>query len=73
MSTSEIVAAQADGNELSLLRAASSPGPSWFAVLLPVSFVIYAIAVVGETNRAPFDLPRPRASSSAASTPSTRR
>jgi NADH-quinone oxidoreductase subunit H len=27
----------------------------------------------GETNRAPFDLPRPRASSSAASTPSTPR
>lgn len=29
----------------------------WFAVLLPVSFVIYAISGVGETNRAPFDLP----------------
>ena len=25
-------------------------------ILLPVSFVIYVIAVVGETNRAPFDL-----------------
>ncbi|MDT0274886.1 NADH-quinone oxidoreductase subunit NuoH [Blastococcus goldschmidtiae] len=56
MSTSEIVAAQADGNEVSLFGLEFT-GPSWFAVLLPVSFVIYAIAVVGETNRAPFDLP----------------
>src|SRR5438105_5976534 len=31
--------------------------PSWYAVLLFPSFVIYCIAVVGETNRAPFDLP----------------
>ncbi|MFB9905250.1 NADH-quinone oxidoreductase subunit NuoH [Allokutzneria oryzae] len=29
----------------------------WFALLLPVSFVIYVISMVGETNRAPFDLP----------------
>ena len=56
MSTSEIVAAQAAGNEVSFFGWEFT-GPSWFAVLLPVSFVIYAIAVVGETNRAPFDLP----------------
>ncbi|MCZ2816909.1 NADH-quinone oxidoreductase subunit NuoH [Modestobacter sp. VKM Ac-2984] len=56
MSTSEIVAAQADGTELSFFGLEFT-GPSWFAVLLPVSFVIYVIAVVGETNRAPFDLP----------------
>jgi NADH-quinone oxidoreductase subunit H len=55
MSTSEIVAAQADGNQLSFFGLEFT-GPSWFAVLLPVSFVIYVIAVVGETNRAPFDL-----------------
>jgi NADH-quinone oxidoreductase subunit H len=29
----------------------------WNVVPLIVSFVIYAVAVVGETNRAPFDLP----------------
>ncbi|HEY0357157.1 MAG TPA: NADH-quinone oxidoreductase subunit NuoH [Mycobacteriales bacterium] len=29
----------------------------WFAVTLAPSFVIYAISAVGETNRAPFDLP----------------
>jgi NADH-quinone oxidoreductase subunit H len=56
MSTSEIVAAQADGNQLSFFGW-NFTGPSWFAILLPVSFVIYVIAVVGETNRAPFDLP----------------
>jgi NADH-quinone oxidoreductase subunit H len=29
----------------------------WYVLLLLPSFLIYAIAVVGETNRAPFDLP----------------
>jgi NADH-quinone oxidoreductase subunit H len=42
MSTSGIVAAQQR---------------TWYILLLLPSFVIYAIAVVGETNRAPFDLP----------------
>jgi len=42
MSTSEIVAAQGD---------------YWYAILLFPSFAIYVISMVGETNRAPFDLP----------------
>jgi NADH-quinone oxidoreductase subunit H len=29
----------------------------WFGLILLPSFVIYVIAMVGETNRAPFDLP----------------
>jgi NADH-quinone oxidoreductase subunit H len=29
----------------------------WYAWLLPVSFVIYLVTMVGETNRVPFDLP----------------
>jgi NADH-quinone oxidoreductase subunit H len=41
MSTSEIVAAQQQW---------------WYAVVLFPSFIIYAISMVGETNRAPFDL-----------------
>jgi NADH-quinone oxidoreductase subunit H len=41
MSTAEIVSAQDQW---------------WFAVTLFPSFVIYAISMVGETNRAPFDL-----------------
>src|SRR6202034_1585035 len=31
--------------------------PSWYAILLLPSFVIYLITMVGETNRLPFDLP----------------
>jgi NADH-quinone oxidoreductase subunit H len=42
MSTSEIVAAQER---------------LWFGLILIPSFVIYLISMVGETNRAPFDLP----------------
>ena len=42
MSTSEIVAAQ---------------DKLWFGLILLPSFVIYMISMVGETNRAPFDLP----------------
>ncbi|MFJ8166415.1 NADH-quinone oxidoreductase subunit NuoH [Streptomyces sp. NPDC096136] len=42
MSTSAIVEAQAD---------------RWYILLLPVSFIIYVITMVGETNRAPFDMP----------------
>jgi NADH-quinone oxidoreductase subunit H len=42
LSTSEIVAAQDD---------------LWFGLILVPSFVIYVISMIGETNRAPFDLP----------------
>ncbi|MGB7981623.1 MAG: NADH-quinone oxidoreductase subunit NuoH [Candidatus Nanopelagicales bacterium] len=42
MSTSEIVSAQQ---------------PIWYAIILLPSFIIYVTAMVGETNRAPFDLP----------------
>ncbi len=42
MSTSQIITAQQ---------------PVWFAVILLPSFLIYVTSMVGETNRAPFDLP----------------
>ncbi len=42
MSTSEIVASQ---------------DRFWFAIILLPSFLIYLVSMVGETNRAPFDLP----------------
>ncbi|MFC6155556.1 NADH-quinone oxidoreductase subunit NuoH [Kribbella jiaozuonensis] len=42
MSTSQIVAAQ---------------DKLWYGLILAPSFVIYVISMVGETNRAPFDLP----------------
>jgi len=56
LSTSEIVAKQAHGGTLELFGL-SIPTPSWFAVLLFPSFVIYVITMFGETNRLPFDLP----------------
>src|SRR3954453_6604425 len=56
MSTSQIVKAQAEGNPVDIFGMHLTT-PSWYAVLLLPSFVIYLIAAVGETNRAPFDLP----------------
>ncbi|MEV4117750.1 NADH-quinone oxidoreductase subunit NuoH [Micromonospora sp. NPDC049645] len=56
MSTSGIVAAQGDGTQLTVFGQ-PIPAPGWYAILLLPSFVIFFIATVGETNRAPFDLP----------------
>ena len=56
LSTSEIVAAQAHGRPFHL-AGITLHAPSWYAVLLPVSFGIYLVTMVGETNRLPFDLP----------------
>jgi NADH-quinone oxidoreductase subunit H len=56
MSTSEIVAAQAKGAEITLFGWHTT-APGWYAILLIPSFLIYFVSVVGETNRAPFDLP----------------
>jgi len=56
MSTSQIVQAQAAGSSIGIAGHEIAM-PSWFALQLPVAFVIYCIAMVGETNRAPFDLP----------------
>ncbi len=56
LSTTAIVAAQAHGNEFHWFGAGLHY-PSWFAVLLLPSFLIYLITMVGETNRLPFDLP----------------
>ncbi len=56
LSTTQIVTAQASGNEFRLFGIIWH-FPSWFAILLLPSFVIYLITMVGETNRLPFDLP----------------
>ncbi len=57
LSTSEIVAAQASSDFTLPFTDLQLPRPGWFVFTLPVSFVIYVIAITGETNRAPFDLP----------------
>jgi NADH-quinone oxidoreductase subunit H len=56
LSTSQIVQAQAHGSQVTVLGWQATT-PSWYALLLLPSFVIFSISVVGETNRAPFDLP----------------
>jgi NADH-quinone oxidoreductase subunit H len=56
LSTTAIVSAQAHGTEFHWFGAGLHY-PSWFAVLLLPSFIIYLITMVGETNRLPFDLP----------------
>ena len=56
MSTSQIVAAQASGSSVSI-GGLTIWLPSWYAIVLLPSFIIYVISMVGETNRAPFDLP----------------
>jgi NADH-quinone oxidoreductase subunit H len=59
MSTSQIVAAQSGNSQATNFDILGwhPTAPSWYAVLLLPSFVIYCISAVGETNRAPFDLP----------------
>lgn len=56
MSTSAIVAKQASGGSFEI-AGLTLQLPSWYAIVLFPAFVIYCISMVGETNRAPFDLP----------------
>src|SRR5215831_6259667 len=56
ISTSQIVAAQINGPEFHFFGYIWH-WPSWYAILLLPSFVIYLITMIGETNRLPFDLP----------------
>ena len=42
---------------LSLPAIVEAQDKLWYALILAPSFVIYVISMVGETNRAPFDLP----------------
>jgi NADH-quinone oxidoreductase subunit H len=56
LSTTGIVNAQAHGGTFHLFGVIWHY-PSWFAILLIPSFVIYLVTMVGETNRLPFDLP----------------
>ncbi len=56
LSTSQIVASQINGPEFHFFGYIWH-WPSWYAILLLPSFLIYLVTMVGETNRLPFDLP----------------
>ncbi len=56
MSTSEIVTAQAHGPQVTFFGHQFT-APGWYGILLLPSLIIYFISAIGETNRAPFDLP----------------
>jgi NADH-quinone oxidoreductase subunit H len=55
MSTSEIVDSQASGGSFEI-GGLTLHMPAWYAIALLPSFIIYVISMIGETNRAPFDL-----------------
>lgn len=57
MSTSGIVAAQGGGTRYASLGPVDLYAPSWYAILLIPSFLVFLVSAFGETNRAPFDLP----------------
>jgi NADH-quinone oxidoreductase subunit H len=52
-----ILAVILHSQSLSTSAIVDAQGGGWFFYLLPVSFLIFVVAMVGETNRAPFDLP----------------
>jgi len=54
MSTHDIVEAQR--NEI-IFFGQHTTLPSWYGLMMIPAFVVYVISMVGETNRAPFDLP----------------
>lgn len=57
LSTSQIVSAQAGGGTASFFGLFDFDTPSWNAIVLFPSFVIYVFTMMGESNRIPFDLP----------------
>jgi NADH-quinone oxidoreductase subunit H len=57
---------------LSMVEIVHAQEKMWFVFYQPVAFILFMITALAETNRTPFDLPRPSPSSSPASTPSIR-
>jgi NADH-quinone oxidoreductase subunit H len=46
---------------LSLTRAVEFQGGAWFILTMPISALVFAIALFAETNRQPFDMPESEA------------
>jgi NADH-quinone oxidoreductase subunit H len=55
------VNAPGSAGTLSLVRAVEFQGGAWFIFTMPVSALIFAIALFAETNRQPFDMPESEA------------
>jgi NADH-quinone oxidoreductase subunit H len=56
MSLSFVAVFLASGS-MSTSAIVGSQQARWFILVVPVSFLVYVVSMVGETNRAPFDLP----------------
>jgi NADH-quinone oxidoreductase subunit H len=56
-----VVAVVLATGSLSTVRIVEAQQPWWFALTQPVAFLIFVIAMLAETNRAPFDLPEAEA------------
>jgi len=52
-----VIAVVLTAGSLSLVRIVEAQRHVWFVALQPLGFLIFLIAAVAETNRAPFDLP----------------
>jgi NADH-quinone oxidoreductase subunit H len=52
-----VISVVVTAGSLSLVEIVEAQAGVWFVVLQPLGFVIFLIAAVAETNRAPFDLP----------------
>jgi NADH-quinone oxidoreductase subunit H len=56
-----VVAVVLSTGSLSTMAIVDAQQPLWYAVTQPVAFLIFVIAMLAETNRAPFDLPEAEA------------
>jgi len=56
-----VVAVVLTTGSLSTVRIVEAQQPLWFAIVQPVAFLIFVVAMLAETNRAPFDLPEAEA------------
>ncbi|OLC28593.1 MAG: NADH-quinone oxidoreductase subunit H [Armatimonadetes bacterium 13_1_40CM_64_14] len=52
-----VIAVVLTAGSLSLVRIVEAQRPVWFVVRQPLAFLIFLVAALAETNRAPFDLP----------------
>lgn len=52
-----VIAVVISAGSLNLVDIVTAQAKTWFVVMQPLGFLVFLIAAVAETNRAPFDLP----------------